>query len=80
MLPRVSLRAIRFEVFMALAVKESVLLDVSESPPKFKIFNFVKRFDCKFNPPKILKRNFVSVDTGQKSLAYRVMKRKFERQ
>lgn len=65
---------------MALAVNESVFWDVSESPPNSEIFNFVKRFDCKFNPPKILRSSFVSVDTGQKSLAYRVIKRKFERQ
>jgi hypothetical protein len=57
MLLPVPLRAIRFEVSMALVVKESIFWDVSESLPTSKIFNFVKRFDCKFNPPKILRRN-----------------------
>ena len=42
---------------MALAVNESVFKDVSESLLISKIFNFVKCFDRKFNPPKILRRN-----------------------
>jgi hypothetical protein len=42
---------------MALTMNESVFWDVSESPLTSKIFNFVKRFDFQFNPPKTLRRN-----------------------
>jgi hypothetical protein len=55
-----SLRSARFELFTALAEKESVFWDVSKSPQKSTIFNFVKSFDCNFNPQKILRRNLLA--------------------